>query len=320
MSFPSSITDIVATTIESRSGKIADNVLKNNALLSRLEKKENVRPFDGGSQILEELSFAQNGNAAWYSGYDLLPVAQQDVLSAATYSIKQIACPVVVSGLEELQNSGKEKIIDLVEQRMKVAEKTMANLMAQGVYSDGTGFGGKQLVGLGAAVIATPGTGVYGGIDPSVWTFWQNAVNNFGAATSATIQGAMNTLWGNLVRGSDRPDLIMADTASWGIFTASLQSQQRFTDSKTADLGFQSLKFMDADVVLDGGIGGFGPSNVMFFLNTDYLFLRPHKNRNMVPLSKSRQAVNQDASVEIMAWAGAFTVSGREFQGYLKLS
>lgn len=320
MSFPSSITDIVTTTIESRSGKIADNMMKNNALLSRLEKKENVRPVTGGSQILEELSYAENGNAAWYSGYDLLPVAQQDVLSAATYNLKQIACPVVVSGLEELQNAGKEKIIDLVEQRMKVAEKTMANLMAQAIYSDGTGFGGKQLAGLGAAVVATPTTGVFGGIDRAVWPFWRNAVNNFGAATSSTIQGAMNTLWGSLVRGADRPDLIPTDSLSWGIYMASLQANQRFTDSKTADLGFQTVKYMDADVVLDGGLGGFATANVMFFLNTDYLFLRPHKDRNMVPLSKNRQAINQDASVEIMAWAGAFTVSNSELQGYLKLS
>ncbi|WP_276834437.1 DUF5131 family protein, partial [Chryseobacterium cucumeris] len=54
-----------------------------------------------------ELSFAENANGGFYSGYDLLPVAAQDVISAAEYQIKQYAVPVVMSGLEMLQNSGK---------------------------------------------------------------------------------------------------------------------------------------------------------------------------------------------------------------------
>jgi len=57
MSFPN-VSDIIATTIEKRSRKIADNVTKNNALLSRLESRGKSRPFAGGRLIYEELSFA----------------------------------------------------------------------------------------------------------------------------------------------------------------------------------------------------------------------------------------------------------------------
>lgn len=323
MSFAnSSVTDIIATSIENRSGEIADNVTKNNALLARLKKKGKIRPVSGGSQIFEELSFAQNGNASWYSGYDLMSVAAQDVITAATYSLKQLACPVVVSGLEMLQNAGKEQVIDLLEARVGVAEDTMANLMAAGIYSDGTGYGGKQLVGLGAAVIASPSAGgVYAGIDPQVWTFWQNQYTNPGALTATTVQGAFNTQFASQVRGKNRPDLIIVDNGLWSSYMSSLQAIQRFTDTSTADLGFTTVKFMDADVVLDGGLSGFSPSAVGYFLNTDYLFLRPHKDRNMVPLSPNRRfAVNQDAEVEILAWAGAFTISNRSLQGYLKAS
>jgi hypothetical protein len=95
MAFPN-VSDLVATTIESRSGEIADNVTKNNALLRRLEKRGNTRTFSGGTVIFEELSFAENGNAGYYSGYDILPVAAQDVLSAAQFAIKQAAVPVVI--------------------------------------------------------------------------------------------------------------------------------------------------------------------------------------------------------------------------------
>ena len=54
----------------------------------------------------------------------------------------------------------------------------------------------------------------------------------------------------------------------------------------------------------------------MYFLNTKYFRLRPHQDRNMVPLSPATAyAINQDAEVQILAFAGALTCSGAAFQG-----
>jgi hypothetical protein len=319
MSFPN-LTDIVATTIQSRTRQIADNVTKNNALTAYLNKRGNRKPFSGGNTILQEISFAENANGGWYSGYDLLPVAAQDVITAAEFAIKQLACPVTMSGLEQLQNAGREQMIDLIEARINVAEATMANLQSQGVYSDGTTYGGKTLTGLAAAVAVTP-TNTYGGIDRATWTFWKNQVLSGNSETAATIQGRMNTLWAALVRGSDQPDLIIMDNLIWGMYVASLQSQQRFTEPGTGNLGFTTLKFMGADVILDGGIGGFATTKTAYFLNTKYIFLRPHSARDMVPLTPNRRyAVNQDAEVQILAWAGNLTSSGPQFQGRLTSS
>src|SRR5215471_13559648 len=314
------ISDIVATTIENRAKVVRDNVTKNNLFLAKLKASGNVRTISGGSVILEELSFAENGNTGWYSGYDLLPVAAQDVISAAQFSLKQAACPVVISGLDELKNSGKEQMIDLMEGRIKVAESSMQNLLAAGVYSDGTGAGGKQITGLDAAVPVNPATGTYGGIDRGTWAFWRSKSTTAGAAlTSSTIQAAMNTMWASLVRGADRPDLIVVDNFMWGLYVASLQAQQRFTEANSASLGFPTIKFMgDCDVALDGGIGGFATTKTAYFINTKYFYFRPHADRNMVPLDPSkRYAVNQDSSVQILAWAGECTCSGAQFQGRL---
>jgi hypothetical protein len=319
----SAVSDIIATTIQSRTGVIADNVTKNNALLARLKQRGNIKMFSGGNVILQELSFQANGNAGWYAGYDLLPIAAQDVLSAAQYDIKQAACPVTISGLDQLQNSGKEQIIDLLEARVNVGESSMANLIAQGVYSDGLAAGGKQIDGLAKQVIAVPTSGIVGGIDRLTWTFWRNqtfdASTDGGAATTAAnIQSYFNRLWAKLVRGMDRPDLIVVDNVYWGLYMASLQAIQRFSGTDDAKLGFVSIKFMDADVVLDGGIGGFMPASTAYFLNTKYLHYRPHRDRNMVPLSPGqRYSVNQDAAVQILAWAGNLTSSGLQFQGIM---
>lgn len=318
------ISDILATTIKNRSRSIADNVTNNNALLAKMKQQGRIKTISGGQSIIEELSFAENSNAGWYSGYDILPVGVSDVISAAEYSFKQAAVPVIISGLEMLQNTGKERMIDLMEARLEVAESTMMNLITGGLYSDGTGAGGKQIDGLNAAIPVDPTAAPYGGIDGATFTFWQNKVSDQTAANGldpTKIQGYWNKLWSSLVRGQDRPNLIMTDGTVWNAYIESLQSQQRFSNTSTADAGFATVKFMDADVVLDGGIynGNYGsgaPAGTAYFLNTKYLKYRPHASRNMVPLSpEKRYATNQDAEVQILSWAGNLTVNGRMFQG-----
>lgn len=331
MAFPN-VTDVVATTIEARSRQIADNVTNNNAGLAYIKESGNVKTVSGGSSIMEELSFAENSNAGWYSGYDLLPVAAQDVISSAVYSLKQCAVPVVISGLEQLQNAGREQMIDLMESRIGVAEASMTNMIANGFYSDGLGAAGKEIVGLDAAVPIDAATGrvdnsTYGGIDRGTWAFWRPYYSKPAAAlTKDTVQGAFNDIWPQLVRGRDRPNVIIIDNFFWGIYMASLQAQQRFTDPGKATLGFPTIKYMDCDVVLDGGLyfpssawGPGVPTKTAFFLNTKYLKWRPHSARNMVPLSPNRRyAINQDAEVAILAFAGALTCNGQAFQGRLE--
>jgi hypothetical protein len=316
LSFPN-VTDLVATTIEYRQGEIRDNVTKNNALLRHLEKKGHTREFSGGTQIFEEISFQANPNANWYSGYDPLPTSAADVLSAAAYQIKQAACPVTVSGLELLQNAGKEKIIDLVDGRMKVAEASMYNLLAQGAYSDGTGNSGKQIGGLDIAIPIVPSTGTYGNINRATWPFWSSQVRTAGGTiTTATVQTEMNAMWSLLVRGKDHPHIAIMDSFWWQIFMASLQLIQRFTGAEEGDLGFPTAKYMNTDCVLDGGIGGFATLKTCYWINTDFFYWRPHAARNMVPLSpEKRYAINQDAVVQILAWAGNITSAGPQFCG-----
>ena len=74
---------------------------------------------------------------------------------------------------------------------------------------------------------------------------------------------------------------------------------------------------MDSDVVFDGGFSGTAPSAHMYFLNTDYVKFRPHKNRNMVPLNPDRFATNQDALVKLIGWMGNMTISNRSLNGVI---
>jgi len=318
------LSEIVATTIESRSRKLADNVSKSHALLDRLEKRGKVKPVDGGRKIVQELEFAENGTFGWYSGYDALNIAPQEVFSGAEYDWKQCAVAVSISGLEELMNSGSEQFIDLLESRIGNAEKTMKNQMGAAVYGDGTAAGGKAIGGLQLLVADTATAGTVGNINRTNWSFWRNqsfsGVTDFGGAvTTANILDYMSRVWLTLVRGVEKPDLILADNNYYRLYWQSLLPQQRFMSASMAESGFQSLKYQSADVVFDGGIGGACPANHMYFLNTDYLYLRPHAKRQYVPLgAKDRFSTNQDAMVRLMGWAGNMTLSAGMMQGVLR--
>lgn len=326
----SSISDIIATNIQSRSGELADNVTNNNALLRRLKERGNVKTFSGGNVILQEIMYTDSAtdNTNSYSGYEVLNVSQNSPISAAQFSITQYAAAVSISGLEMIQNSGKEAIIDLLDGRMQVAEAQLANRISQDIYLDGTGNSGKNITGLGAAVPDAPSSGTYGGINRATWSFWRSVAysgtSNGGAAVSASnIQKYMDSVAVQLIRGTDKPDLIVCDNNYYSLYLQSLQAIQRITDGGNSGVGagFASLKYygagMASDVVLDGGIGNDATANHMWFLNTKYLMFRPHVDRNFVPIGGERQAVNQDAIVKLIGWAGNMTSSGPQFCGVL---
>lgn len=317
MSFPN-LSDLAATTIEYRSKDIADNVTAHNAALRAIKKSGGVAPFDGGTFINENLSFAENGNAGSYSGYDLLPTGAQDVISTAQYSWSQYAVPVTVSGREMLTNSGKEALIDLVEARVEVAENTMQNLLNRHFYLDGTGNNGKNITGLAAAVPLANTTGTYGGINRATSTFWQNkkyqaSVDGSGVATSSTILSQWNVFIQNLTRGTDRPNIIVCGPSVYAIFEGALQAMQHIYSATDASAGFETLAYQGIPVTFDTVAGGIS-TNVAYFLNTDWLKWRPHSKRNMIAID-DKSAVNQDAVVKTLAWAGNLTCKNASLQG-----
>ena len=306
------IGEIVATTLRNRTGELADNVLNHNALCMRLLRKGNVKPVSGGREIVQELEYAENGTSSWYSGYEVLDISPSEVFDAATYDWKQLAGNVTISGLEEIKNSGKERVIALLASRIKNLEKTLKNDLATAVYADGT-TDTKSLGGLQYLIDDDPtSSATVGGIAQQTYSFWQNQYSASAATSAGNIGTRMNALWLTCIRGTDKPDFIVADSTEYNFFEASLQQYQRFSDASEAEKGFEALKYKTADFFYDDQC----VSKHLYMVNTDYLFLRPHANRNFVPLEE-RQSINQDAIVQPVVWAGNMTCSNRSLQGVM---
>ncbi len=320
--------DIVTTTLRLRSGKLADNATRTTALLDRLRRNGKVKPAGGGRTIVQELEVSLNPNGGWYAGLDPLSTQMFEPFSAAEYDWKQAYVPAVWSGLDKLKNQGEWATINLVSSRVKNSEKSLYDLVAQATYSDGTGFSGKQLHGLGLFVVASPVTGTVGGIDRATNTFWRNqvvsvsvssVVVNIAVTNPSNFLVAMNSLAILTTRGTDRSDLWIGDSITYNFYLSSLQPIQRITNPELAGYGFTSLKYYgvggNADVVLDNG---YATAKSMWALNTNYIYLRPHEERDFVPFGGDRIPVNQDATVRFLGFAGNMCLANAALQGLMK--
>jgi len=311
----SSFSDIITTTFQGYSGRIADNITNHNALLRQIERKGNMMPATGRS-IVQEIDFAENGTVQWYTGAETLDISASETFTAAEFSYKQLAGNVVINGLEEVQNSGREAIHNLVRARMTNLERSLKNTVATALYADGTGSGGKEFGGL-QALVADTNTNTVGGISGSTYSWWRNYVYDFSAesvtASATTIQTAMNTAWLNVIRGSDMPDMIVAGTTYYTHYWDSLLANQRFTSDSEAGAGFTNLVYKgNVPVIFDDQCA----ATRMYMLNTDYLFVRPAKGRWLKPLP-DKSSVNQDAMVMPIVLAGNMTVSNRSLQAVI---
>lgn len=308
----SSFTDIVTTSLQGYSGVLADNITNHNALLKQIDSKGNKKTATGRS-IVQELEYAENSTTQWYSGAEQLDVSPSENFTAAEYNYKQLAGNVTITGLEEIQNSGKEAVHNLLKSRIRNLEKSLKNTLATALYADGTGSSSKEVGGL-QLLVADTNTNTVGGISGNTYSWWRNYVYDFSTnsvtASPTTIQHAMNLAWINTIRGSDKPDIITADSVYWLYYLESLQPNQRFTDDKNAGAGFTNVVYMtNVPVVYDDQ----APASHMYFLNTDYIFLRPAKGREFIPLGE-KSSVNQDAMVMPVVWAGNMTTSNRSLQ------
>lgn len=320
MAAPNAVfTELVSTTFRKHRKEIKDNISRNNALYRTLYRKGRYRSVDGGLTIAIPLDYAANGTYQRYSDWDLLNIAQSEVISAAEFQWRQVAINVVASGRELRINSGESRIINLAKARVTNAIRTFKNNFSYDLYSDGSLS--NQINGL-QATVADAGTGTVGGIDSGAWPFWQNKVQSAAAplqgggaitVSATTIEnGMMLPLWLELTRGDDKPDLIVMSNDWYAFYEASQVSQKRYMDADEAKGGFETLRYKSAKVIFDGGSGI--PAAHFYMLNTDYHELVVHEDADLEIMTE-RTPVNQDGSVTPILWMGNAVVSNRSLQG-----
>ena len=299
---------LLSTTLANYRDQLTDNVFSDRVLTNHLMSKGRIRMVNGGTKIVEPLIYGQNSTVASYSGYDTISLAAQSGITAAEYEWKQYAASIAISGIEEAKNNGEQEIINLLEAKIMQAEESMREGFNTMFFADGTGNSGKDWNGLGN--IIESGNSV-GGINSATAgnEYWRSyEENTAGALTLAQMATAYNTV----SVGNDHPDLVLTTRALFEKYEALLQPQLRYTDTKTADAGFQNLLFKAAPVVYDTA----APAGTMFFINSKYLSLVGHSGKWFQQTEFVRPE-NLDARYALIMCYGNLTCRNRKKQGKL---
>jgi len=259
---------ILSTTLANYRDQLTDNVFTARPLTYHLMDKGRIRLVNGGTKIVEPLIYGQNSTVKPYSGYDSIDLTPQDGISAAEFEWKQYAASIAISGIEEAKNNGEQEVINLLEAKIMQAEESLREGFNQMFFGDGTdtlGAGGtnsgKSWNGLGNLIESGNTVGGINSASGQGNDWWRSyEQNTAGALTLAQ----MATAYNSVSVGNDHPDMVLTTQTLFEKYESLLQPQLRYTDTKTADAGFQNLLFKSAPVVYDVH----APAGTMFFINS----------------------------------------------------
>lgn len=310
------VNQLVTTTINNYHKQFADNVSNSNAITALLRMGDRIRVIDGGKAISCPLTYAEE-TFAWYTGTELLSRAVKETISEADYEPANGVSSVTLSGPDLAKNKGRERTLNLLEGKMDNAEATMKNNITKAVYGDGTVA--KSFAGL-KAFITDDGLGTVGGISATTWPFWKNQFQSIARATGLqypALKAGLNALWMKLIRGTEHPDIVVADGEIYSTYESGLQENQRYADAKLGALGFETLKYKNAAIVFDGVATGLVGG---YMVNTKYLKLEIYTGRNFEPLDLPDQSPDMDAVTKHIAFMGGLTLANRAMQGRILLT
>jgi len=299
---------VISTTMLHYVPKLEDNVFSSKPLLWALKNAGRIQNFTGPS-IEVPLLYAESANKGSYSGTDVFSTAAETGIGNASFSWKQYYALVSFNGLELAKNSGREAVLSLLRARLEQAEMTISENLDEMLLGDGTGNSSKDWDGL-LKIIGTIDNTV-GGIDSTTQTWWEAYVNSAAVADAALI-GAMRTAYNTASEGNDHPTNIFTTQAAFEIYEAQLQDQQRFTDTKMLDAGFQNLMFKAAPIAFDQYVA----AGDMYFANFKYLTLAK-LNDVWFKVSDFLQPTNQDVVYKHIKCYGNLVVSNRSRHGAL---
>ena len=297
---------LIATTYDRYRPALADQITKETSLLAALNLKSQV-VGDGGLTIRRPVMYALNSTVASYNGYDLIDTTPQGGFGYAEYQWRQVAGALTIDGRTERINSGPAEIINLLQAKFDQLRLSFENTLTTMLWADGTGNGGKDVMGLDGIV---NNSGILGGIDSSTETWWQSVVNSTGGTFSTVGLTRINNTFNSLSINGSRPDFEFTTQALFEGYEALASVNIRFTQTAMADLGFEALAHKTAEVVFEPGV----PTQSWFFINSAHLEFVQHREAWLLRKPFVEPA-NQDARVAKVLCMGNLVTDMRRAHG-----
>lgn len=299
---------VLTTTLANYRQTLIDNVFNDFILLWWFQQKGRTRKEDGGASIVEHLMYEKSTGGKWYNGYEVLDTTPQEGMTMAEFLWKQCAYSICISRLEERQNSGKSRMINLLEAKTFQAEQSIKDNIASAMLNS------TQITkAIHPLSVLVDSAGTVGSISRTTNTWWASTETASGSFASQGISD-MRTMYNTVATasGKEHPDLILTTQTIYEYYENSLMPQVRYQSLSMADAGFESLRFKGSDIVYDQYV----PSGEMYFLNSKYISFVVDKETDFITTPFVRPT-NQDGKVAQILFMGNTTVNNCRRHGKL---
>ena len=311
---------------------LVDQVYRENVLLSRLRSRIKT-DFTGRFITVPLVTKGENFEA--YSGWDKANMTEQNPLEAANFFARSYRTSVSISGDAELQVTGDEAIMSLVEARMENAKDTFSDGLGTEIYNTATNP--KGITGLQYAIPETIESvaQTYGNItsggqswltDPN--GFWQPYADNTaytagdGGSFMHDLENPVQKAWNNIASRSGRQTtLIISNYGAWGDFHNSMAKNERYDrpqqQTDMAKAGSTNLMYRSAPWVADpkaprtaGGV------EKVYLLHEPHILWAAHPQRHFKQTDfMSLEVVGQDGKVAFIYLRSELCLKSRRSQG-----
>jgi len=275
-------------------------VFESSALLKYLQAKADTSK-GGRNLVIGPIAYAKTTAAGTVKGFGDVDINPNEQLTAAEYEWATLYASLAFSFDEiDAADGDPNAIMGITETKLKLAKMTLADLLGQAIFNDGSDadapHGLRKIVGADRTL---------GGINSTTYSWWDGNVysdtTNYTAAnlvdpTSAYyVLKLMRTAWNAAAHNNDFPDLI-ATTVGWEkILEEEMQPMMRYgnSDVQKANVDFANFSYKGkASIVTDD----LCPVGELFMINSEWLKLYIHRKRNF-ELGAFQKPVNKLAQV-----------------------
>lgn len=304
------LTEIQAVTDEYYLDKsVTDIYFKSNVLLWLLmggEKGRTIVP--GGTSIRVPLEYGELPSQS-FDAATTFNTDKEEIVNTAQFPWSAYQSTIVYDLDDNRENSGEAAIVDIVETKLRNAQKTIRKAIAAAIY-DSASTVGKDLLGLGDLFETTSAT-PYGGIASADMADWAAVTDDTAAAISFSTMQQIRRL-GSIDNDKEgKPNLYLTTEELKDAFEASLHQQARYSSSKLVEAGFDNIMFGGYPVISDDAIA----AGTLYALNTNFLDFATHKDYNF-PKPTWREAAANDPETMIAyeKWSGQLICKNRKAQ------
>lgn len=317
--------NLYTTTWQNMKGTVYDNVFNALPFWFWLKEKGHMEPIEGGRFMTEPLQYFASDSVTWIGRGGTAPMNDFQFLTIAKYDWRYLVGSIVRFGVDDQQNRGKNEIINLMNSKMENVKNALITEFETRL------FGGSGAVsGTGTTVTDPAFDGLQflvpdtlnssannaGGIDPSVYTWWNNQSTSMTGKSFATYGiSYMRTLLNNCTNNlkMDRPDIILSGQSPYEYYEDAVLPIYRISNTKMADMGFENLQFKGIPMMWSPSCS----NQRMYMLNTNFIKFA-YDPMMLLDMTSWKDIPNQvnDRVAQIIT-ACTFKVSRRRCQGVL---